>query len=63
MTALCAVVGRALSGLLGVGGGIVLVGLVLLLDEPQLQASATSLLAIVPVAVVRAPGASTATAT
>jgi uncharacterized membrane protein YfcA len=53
LTALCAAVGGAIGGLLGVGGGIVFVpALALILDEPQLQASATSLLAIVPVAIV-----------
>jgi len=53
LTALCAAIGGAVGGLLGVGGGIVFVpALALILDEPQLQASATSLLAIVPVAIV-----------
>ena len=53
LTALSAMVGGAIGGLLGVGGGIVFVpALVLLLDEPQLEASATSLLAIVPVAMI-----------
>ena len=53
LTALCAAIGGAAGGLLGVGGGIVFVpALALILDEPQLQASATSLLAIVPVAIV-----------
>jgi uncharacterized protein len=42
-----------LSGLLGVGGGVVFVpGLVIFLDQSQLDAVATSLLAIVIVAVV-----------
>lgn len=41
------------SGLLGIGGGILFVpGLVLILGEPQLRAEATSLLAIIPVALV-----------
>lgn len=41
------------SGLLGIGGGILFVpGLVLILGESQLRAEATSLLAIIPVAVV-----------
>lgn len=41
------------SGLLGIGGGILFVpGLVLILGETQLRAEATSLLAIIPVAVV-----------
>ena len=43
----------AASGLLGVGGGILFVpGLVIFLDQTQLEAEATSLLAIVPVAIV-----------
>jgi uncharacterized membrane protein YfcA len=43
------------GGLLGVGGGILFVpALVIFLDEPQLRAEATSLLAIVPVAFVGA---------
>jgi uncharacterized membrane protein YfcA len=43
------------GGLLGVGGGILFVpALVIFLDEPQLRAEATSLLAIVPVATVGA---------
>jgi uncharacterized protein len=45
--------GGVLGGLLGVGGGILFVpALAIVLDEPQLRAEATSLLAIVPVAVV-----------
>ncbi len=41
------------SGLLGIGGGILFVpGLVLILGESQLRAEATSLLAIIPVALV-----------
>jgi uncharacterized protein len=41
------------SGSLGIGGGILFVpGLVLFLDQSQLHAEATSLLAIVPVAIV-----------
>lgn len=44
-----------LSGLLGVGGGVLFVpALVLLLDLDQVDAEATSLLAIVPVALVGA---------
>jgi len=40
-----------LGGLLGVGGGILFVpALTIFLDEPQIEAEATSLLAIVPVA-------------
>jgi uncharacterized membrane protein YfcA len=43
------------SGMLGVGGGILFVpGLVIFLEESQLGAEATSLLAIVPVATVGA---------
>jgi hypothetical protein len=43
------------SGLLGVGGGIIFVpGLVFFLSESQLGAEATSLVAIVPVAIVGA---------
>jgi uncharacterized membrane protein YfcA len=43
------------SGLLGIGGGLLFVpGLVLLLGVTQLRAEATSLLAIIPVAVVGA---------
>lgn len=45
----------AVSGLLGVGGGVVFVpGLVLVLGQGHLEAEATSLLAIVPVALVGA---------
>jgi uncharacterized protein len=45
--------GGVLAGLLGVGGGVVFVpGLVLALGLGQHQAEATSLLAIVPVAIV-----------
>jgi uncharacterized membrane protein YfcA len=41
------------SGMLGIGGGILFVpGLVIFLEESQLGAEATSLLAIVPVALV-----------
>ncbi len=41
------------SGLLGIGGGLLFVpGLVLILGETQLRAEATSLLAIIPVALV-----------
>jgi uncharacterized protein len=43
------------AGLLGVGGGVLFVpGLVIFLDLAQHQAEATSLLAIVPVAIVGA---------
>jgi uncharacterized membrane protein YfcA len=41
------------SGLLGIGGGLLFVpGLILILGETQLRAEATSLLAIIPVALV-----------
>ena len=44
-----------IAGLLGVGGGVIMVpGLVLFLGLPQIQAEATSLMAIVPTAVVGA---------
>jgi uncharacterized membrane protein YfcA len=47
--------GGVVAGLLGVGGGVLFVpGLVLFLDLTQHQAEATSLLAIVPVALVGA---------
>lgn len=43
------------SGLLGVGGGILFVpGLVFFLSQSQLEAEATSLVAIIPVAIVGA---------
>jgi uncharacterized membrane protein YfcA len=43
------------SGLLGIGGGVIFVpGLVFFLSESQLGAEATSLVAIVPVAIVGA---------
>ncbi len=49
------VVAGVLAGLLGIGGGALFVpALVLLQDLGQLEAQATSLLAIVPVAVVGA---------
>jgi uncharacterized membrane protein YfcA len=45
--------GGMVGGLLGVGGGILFVpALVIFLDETQVTAEATSLLAIVPVALV-----------
>ncbi len=45
--------GGVIAGLLGVGGGVLFVpGLVLFLGLDQHQAEATSLLAIVPVAIV-----------
>jgi uncharacterized protein len=45
--------GGLVGGLLGVGGGILFVpALAIFLDETQVEAEATSLLAIVPVAIV-----------
>src|SRR5262245_50359952 len=45
--------GGMVGGLLGVGGGILFVpALAIFMDQPQVQAEATSLLAIVPVALV-----------
>jgi uncharacterized protein len=53
LAALLGLAGGVVGGLLGVGGGILFVpALAIFLDEPQLRAEATSLLAIVPVAVV-----------
>lgn len=47
--------GGTVGGLLGVGGGILFVpALAIFLDEPQIRAEATSLIAIVPVAIVGA---------
>ena len=47
--------GGALGGMLGVGGGILFVpALVIFLDEPQIRAEATSLVAIVAVGIVGA---------
>jgi uncharacterized membrane protein YfcA len=46
-------VAGVVGGLLGVGGGILFVpALAIFVDQPQIEAEATSLLAIVPVAVV-----------
>lgn len=46
------VAGGVLGGLVGVGGGVLFVpALVIFLDEPQVRAEATSLLAIVIVAI------------
>ena len=46
------IAGGVLGGLVGVGGGILFVpALVIFLDEPQVRAEATSLLAIVIVAI------------
>jgi uncharacterized protein len=45
--------GGAVAGLMGVGGGILFVpALVIFLDQSQLHGEATSLLAIIPVAMV-----------
>jgi uncharacterized membrane protein YfcA len=45
--------GGAVAGLMGVGGGILFVpALAIFLDQSQLHAEATSLLAIIPVAIV-----------
>lgn len=53
LAAMLGLAGGVVGGLLGVGGGILFVpALALVLDEPQIRAEATSLLAIVPVAVV-----------
>jgi len=53
LTAVFAVLGGVVGGVLGVGGGVVFVpALVIILGESQLEAEATSLLAIVPVAAV-----------
>lgn len=53
LAALLGLAGGVLGGLLGVGGGIVFVpALAIFLDEPQIRAEATSLVAIVPVALV-----------
>ena len=53
--ALLGFAGGTVGGLLGVGGGILFVpALAIFLDEPQLRAEATSLVAIVPVAIVGA---------
>ena len=53
--ALLGFAGGTVGGLLGVGGGILFVpALAIFLDEPQIRAEATSLLAIIPVAMVGA---------
>jgi uncharacterized protein len=53
--ALLGFAGGTVGGMLGVGGGILFVpALVIFLDEPQIRAEATSLLAIVPVAIAGA---------
>lgn len=51
--ALFGLAGGVVGGLLGVGGGILFVpALAIFLDEPQIRAEATSLLAIAPAALV-----------
>ena len=53
VAALMGFAGGVIGGLLGLGGGILFVpALVIFLDETQVRAEATSLLAIVPVAIV-----------
>lgn len=53
VAALLGVAGGVIGGLLGVGGGILFVpALAIALDQSQLEAEATSLLAIIPVALV-----------
>ena len=53
--ALLGFAGGMVGGLLGVGGGVLFVpALAIFLDESQVRAEATSLLAIVPVAIVAA---------
>ncbi len=53
LAVLFGIAGGVVSGLLGVGGGILFVpALAIFLDESQVGAEATSLLAIVPVAAV-----------
>jgi uncharacterized membrane protein YfcA len=55
LTVLLGLAGGLVGGLLGVGGGILFVpALAIFQDQSQVQAEATSLLAIVPVAAVAA---------
>ena len=55
LTVLLGFAGGTVGGLLGVGGGILFVpALAIFQDQSQVQAEATSLLAIVPVAAVAA---------
>ena len=55
LAAILGFAGGTVSGMLGVGGGILFVpALAIFLDEPQIRAEATALLAIVPVALVGA---------
>jgi uncharacterized membrane protein YfcA len=51
--AILGLAGGVVGGLLGVGGGVLFVpALAIFMDQPQVEAEATSLLAIVPVAAV-----------
>jgi len=53
LAAILGFAGGTVGGLLGVGGGILFVpALAIFLGEPQIRAEATSLLAIVPVALI-----------
>jgi uncharacterized protein len=53
LAALLGFAGGMLGGLLGVGGGILFVpALAVFMDQPQVEAESTSLLAIIPVALV-----------
>ena len=53
LVAILGFAGGMVAGMLGVGGGIIFVpALTIFLDESQLEAESTSLLAIVPVAMV-----------
>jgi uncharacterized protein len=53
LVVLLGLAGGAVGGLLGVGGGVLFVpALAIFLDEPLIRAEATSLLAIVPVAII-----------
>jgi uncharacterized membrane protein YfcA len=55
LAAILGFAGGTVGGMLGVGGGILFVpALAIFLDEPQIRAEATSLLAIVPVGLVGA---------
>jgi len=55
LTALLGFAGGMVGGLLGVGGGILFVpALAIFQDQPQVEAEAASLLAIIPVAAVAA---------
>ncbi len=55
IAALIGLVAGVAAGLLGIGGGALFVpALVLVLDLPQVDAEATSLLAVIPVALVGA---------